>query len=183
MASATMKHWRLNAQLLSRQVGWPVLLALALLSVGAVIDFFLLPTWQQRSADAKQVLAQSRHTTPQTENEHLLNERLQAFRARLVAPGDRAELLRPLFAVAERQGLVLSQADYHWQVDEDGDYQRLQVSLPVVGSYPAIRAFVDGVLVALPAASLNEVSFQRNSIKASAVDARLKFTIFLRTAN
>jgi hypothetical protein len=54
-----------------------------------------------------------------------------------------------------------------------------QLNLPVKGSYAAIWQFALSALRAIPFASLDDISFRRDSIGDATVEARLRFTLYL----
>ena len=56
---------------------------------------------------------------------------------------------------------------------------RYQFTLPVRGTYPQIRKFVDGALADVPALSLDSIQFERRKIGDATVDAKLKLVVFL----
>ena len=51
---------------------------------------------------------------------------------------------------------------------------------PVKGADRQIRQFAEQVLLALPFASLDEISFKRDNIGSPLIESRITFTIFLR---
>lgn len=182
MAISLLKHRSLVWQLALRRIGWPRLAIGLLLVVCVVIHAGLLPSWRLRTAEIQRSQAQFGEHSVEGRQGQLLNERLQQFRQRLAGADERSASLKVLFTEAASQGLALNQADYQLLVDEEGGYQKLHISLPIKGSYPKVRGFVEAVLAKLPAASLDEMSFHRGSVKNPNIEARLKFTLFLREA-
>ncbi|MDB5597849.1 MAG: hypothetical protein JWM36_4810 [Hyphomicrobiales bacterium] len=87
--------------------------------------------------------------------------------------------VKTLFALAAKSGLALSQGEYKSGVESNGRFQTYQVNLPVKGSYAAIWQFAMLALRAIPFASLDEISFRRDTIGEPAVDARLRLTLYL----
>ncbi|MDB5961369.1 MAG: hypothetical protein JWP59_2663 [Massilia sp.] len=85
-----------------------------------------------------------------------------------------------LFALAAKNGIVLSQGEYKSAVVRDGGFSTYQVNLPVKGSYGAIWQFAMAALRAIPFASLDDISFKRDSIGQSGVEARVRFTLYLQ---
>ena len=97
--------------------------------------------------------------------------------------GDRSEseqYLKDLFAIAAQTDLSLDQGEYQWQIDKNSSTYRYQILLPVKGSYSVIRRFCEQTLRALPFASLDELSFKRESVGEDALDANLRFTFYLK---
>jgi hypothetical protein len=87
--------------------------------------------------------------------------------------------VKTLFALAQKTGLVLSQGEYKSAYDQKGRFHTYQVNLPVKGSYGAIWQFGMQALRAIPFASLDEISFRRDTIGAPAVEARVRLTLYL----
>jgi hypothetical protein len=87
--------------------------------------------------------------------------------------------VKTLFALAAKTGLVLSQGEYKSGFEPNGRFHTYQVNLPVKGSYAAIWQFAMLALRAIPFASLDEISFRRDTIGEPAVEARLRLTLYL----
>ncbi|MFN0318455.1 MAG: hypothetical protein ACKVQA_25800 [Burkholderiales bacterium] len=82
--------------------------------------------------------------------------------------------------LAEEQGLKLRQGDYRLHRDKEAGVVAYQMHYPVTGAYVALRAFIKRALEEFPALALEEVLIRRNSIGAQDVEARLRFTLYLR---
>lgn len=87
-----------------------------------------------------------------------------------------------LFALAAKAGLSLQQGEYKFVYDKASRVHAYQVTLPVKGAYKAIWQFALEVLRAAPFASLDEISFKRESIADAAPEARLRLTFYLGDA-
>ena len=98
-------------------------------------------------------------------------------RQRDVEPG-----LKTLFALAAKSGLVLRQGEYKRGIDRNAQLHTYQINLPVKGSYAQVWQFALGALRALPFASLDDVSFKRDSIGETGLEARLRLTLYLADA-
>jgi len=90
-----------------------------------------------------------------------------------------AAALRRLFDTAARNKLELSQGEYRLSVVKDAGLQRYQLSLPVGGGYPEIRAFVAQALNADPALALSGIQLRRDRIEATDLEGLLNFTLYL----
>lgn len=90
-----------------------------------------------------------------------------------------AAALRRLFAAADMAGLELDQGEYRLTEVKEAHLRRYQLSLPVSGGYPEIRAFVAQALNADPALALTAMQLRRDSIEATELDALLNFTLYL----
>jgi hypothetical protein len=112
---------------------------------------------------------------PVSSNEQRLNGFYRALGERRYAE----QQVKTLFAVAAKTNLSLNQADYRQAFDKSGQFHTYQVTLPVKGSYGAIRQFCDQVLLAIPFASLDQMNFKRDAIGSNLVEAQLRFTFYL----
>jgi hypothetical protein len=90
-----------------------------------------------------------------------------------------AAALRRLFDAAEQAGLQLAQGEYRLTEVKDAPLRRYQLSLPVAGGYPEIRAFVAQALNADPALALTAIQLRREQIENPALEALLNFTLYL----
>lgn len=108
---------------------------------------------------------------------------LAALVARLPPSGNGAlnAVAGVVHAQALRHGVALDSASYELSRPDRGDIERYTVSLPVKGSYPALRAFLDGLARELPHMALDSVVLARRSRDQPALEARLQFTAFFRS--
>jgi len=109
-------------------------------------------------------------------------ENLALFRSALGRQRDVEPGLKALFALAEKSGLVLRQGEYKRGIDRNAQLHTYQINLPVKGSYAQVWQFALGALRALPYASLDDVSFKRDSIGETGLEARLRLTLYLADA-
>jgi hypothetical protein len=108
------------------------------------------------------------------------NDNLALFYRSLGEPGHAERQLRTLFALADKTGIVLDKGEYREAFDSNARLTTYQLTLPVKGSYRAIRQFAMQSLREIPFASLDEISFRRDAIGDANVEARLRFTLYLR---
>lgn len=109
-------------------------------------------------------------------------ENLALFRTALGRQRDVEPALKTLFEIAARNGLMLRQGEYKRGVDRNAKLHTYQINLPVKGSYAQVWQFALQALRALPYASLDDVSFKRDNIGDTAVEARLRLTLYLDDA-
>lgn len=121
----------------------------------------------------------------------LARKSAEAQRARAQAEGDAgmkgqpqlapaaAAALRRLFEAADKAGLELPQGEYRLTEVKDAHLRRYQLSLPVAGSYPEVRAFVAHALNDDPALALTAIQLRRERIENTDLDVLLNFTLFL----
>jgi hypothetical protein len=110
-----------------------------------------------------------------------VTDQVVAISAALAAPDQVGIVLRDLFTAAEKAELELEQADYKWIAEPSAASRRLQINLPVKGSYSAIRALCEHLLLAQPALSLDDFALRRESVADEAAVANLQFTLYLRS--
>lgn len=176
----------LRGRLALARLGWTNVAALALFLAGAGVGLGLglLPELQSRLLDGQSELLdlQSRlrreaHQAPARQAEPPSN--LTAFRQNLGDVRQAEQAIRRIFAEAENQLLLLDQADYKLTYDKAGQFYAYSVQMPVKGSYLALRLFCEQVLLALPYASLDEISFKRRSPEETDLDVKVHLTLYL----
>jgi hypothetical protein len=174
---------RLRAQLLLRRVGAPACLALALLVLGIAAWVW---AWQQRALAAQlearplpqPSLAVAIALPPATSSENLAR-----FYATLGQQRHAEQQVKQLFDLAAKNGLLLAQGEYKSGYDKASRVATYQVSLPLKGSYAAVWQFALKALRATPFASLDELSFRREQIADTELEARLRLTFYLTDAS
>jgi hypothetical protein len=163
-------------------LGWPggvgVLLLLAALGVyGSLVSVHQvrIAAIKQETATLKQRIEQAAKSgIPESGSADDLKKFYRFF-----ASGTATEWLDKLYAAADAEKLELAQGEYRGVADKTGKLLRYQVTLPVKGSYVQIRRFIDAALIAVPVAALDDVNFKRETIGATQLEARIKFTLFL----
>jgi type VI protein secretion system component VasK len=161
------------------RLGLPACIALTLGVAGVLCWALLLP----RSAAQARVMAQPLPApstlvaprAPQSANQHLA-----AFYDVLGEQRYTEQQVKLLFDLAAKASLVLNQGEYKAGYDQASRVSTYQIILPVKGQYQAIWQFAMQGLREMPFASLDEVSFRRDSISEPAVEARLRFTLYLK---
>lgn len=93
---------------------------------------------------------------------------------RLPPLGAAPELLKQLDSLAQKNGISVERASY--QVKNKERQQRLEVSMPLRVSYPALRAYLRDALSLAPSASLDDLSLQRSQASDPAVDVQLRLS-------
>jgi hypothetical protein len=170
----------LQWQLLMRRWNFWHLSALLLCLAAAIIQWLVLPAIEQHVTTLNDQL---RNITPQdsvTTGATLTEERFQAFRDRLVDDNERTEILQKVFAEAEKANIALQQGDYVLLIEPEGNFSKLQISLPLKGSYSQIRIYAQTLLEMIPALSLDEIGFRRASVSIPNVEAKLHLTLYIK---
>lgn len=179
---------RLNAapllllQIAMRRIEGITLVTVALCLMGAIVQGLVLRQIEKKTRAAEISLAEKQSGRLAPETDTLDTERYRAFRNRLADSGARDDLLKVVFSEATAAGLALPQGDYSLSSDTDGGFDKLQIILPVRGTYKQIRGFAKALLEKLPPLALDEINFRRESIKSTSVEVRLRLTLFLKDA-
>jgi len=108
------------------------------------------------------------------------NENLAHFYDTLGEKRHAEQQVKQLFDIAAKTGLALDQGDYKFSVDKGSRVAAYQVTLPVKGAYQNIWQFSLQALTAIPFASLDDIAFRRETISEPVVEARLRFTLYLK---
>ena len=85
------------------------------------------------------------------------------------------DALAKLHGISVGTGVRLQSASYRTQ--KEGRVERLEIALPLSGSYAQIRDFAARALAEIPAASLDQLSLKRDSRGAAELHAELRLTI------
>jgi hypothetical protein len=83
-----------------------------------------------------------------------------------------------LFALAKRWELELPQGQYKPSCDDSGAWCSYRMQLPVVGSYSAVRGFVQDALHALPSLALEGATFKRDAAATDDLEVALRWTLY-----
>ncbi|GAA4030735.1 hypothetical protein [Actimicrobium antarcticum] len=171
----------LRTRLALGRFGWMRALACLLCGVAIVAWSAGLPWLRRQAVDDQRELANAvaMAQAPQAALPVQPRDPLADFHAMLGNKRHANEQLRTLFALAQKNGLQLSAAEYRSVVDKNSGVLAWQIVLPVKATYPALRQFAGQALLAIPFASLDEVRLQRESIASPILDARLRFTLYL----
>ncbi|MES2128100.1 MAG: hypothetical protein V4463_12570 [Pseudomonadota bacterium] len=181
---------RLNS-IVALRLQWEARRQLARLGWGATLGCMLLlaaaaTAWQsakliQRQAVLHAEIAQVRKAPPVMDNGGADGaRRIAAFQAYLPLHETIPEQLKTLVEVADKNGIVLARADYKPVLEDNADFMRYQLTLPVKADYANIQAFIVKAMRALPTLTLDSVTFKREQIETGDVEARLQFSLLLR---
>jgi hypothetical protein len=179
MGAANARALALRARLALLRLGAPACVAIALCVSGAAAWAWLLP---QRAAQAR-VMARplptpsSLVTAPPPPS---ANQNLADFYQVLGEKRYAEQQVKVLFDLAAKSNLVLSQGEYKSAYDKASRVGTYQIILPVKGPYQAIWQFAMQGLREMPFASLDEIGFRRDTIADATVEARLRFTLYLK---
>lgn len=93
-------------------------------------------------------------------------------------------VLAKMFAAAATAGVPLDAGRYSYSPAKSGAVARYDIEFPVkAAGYPQIRAFVNGTLTAVPAASLDKLRIERKAVGDQAVAADIGFVVWVRSGD
>lgn len=169
------------------QRGWRVLravdpilaLALAVLCGARIFQVAILdPATERLHALEERVASITTPAPPTFENSNASPaEKLGAFYAHFQRDLKLSDWLARFYDVADRAGVRITQVEYRPLEERDAPLRRMEIVLPLAGDYGRIRAFAEGVLTAIPIASLDHIAFRRSAPAQGEVEAELKFTL------
>ena len=155
------------------------------LMIGAVsLWLALLPGLSTRVDEQARAVTRARSAPvpkPVVSPTALAATRLAAFYAALGDAAHTEQIVTGLFDAATDAGVALDKAEYKSAHDSAGRFDTYTIILPVKGDYARLRRFCEKVLLTVPYAALDDVRFRRNSANEPAVEASLRFTVFLRS--
>lgn len=168
----------------SVQLGLPGALGVAGLAMCLALYFSTVQPAQQRR-DAARVSASSlqkriAQTRPDSiDSVRPLDEQLADFYGIFPKEHDATDSVGKIAAIAQRNGLLVQQAEYKVERDRNGKLTRFQISLPLKGEYQTLRRFLSDLHAEIPILSLEQVQFERQKIGDPIVDAKIRLVIYL----
>ena len=171
-------RWQL---LLWRRGIWPLLLLTLLLATGMVWWGRVLPLRQQITAlDAVRALPVAAPAAPAADPQAAADRaRLQAFQQVLLPYRDHPAQLRRLVRQT-RQELQWTQAEFSQDIDAGLGLARLQITVPVSGTYPAVQSAIERALLQSPNLSLDQIQFRRQATDRQQLETRIRLSLWLR---
>ncbi|MTW10729.1 hypothetical protein GM658_08940 [Pseudoduganella eburnea] len=166
----------LRVRIAAMRLGAAGCIALAVLLAGAAALAWSLKARQLAYEPLPPAPAQLTQAAPPP----TANENLAHFYDTLGEKRHAEQQVKQLFDIAAKTGLALDQGDYKFSVDKASRVAAYQVTLPVKGAYQNIWQFSLQALTAIPFASLDDIAFRRETISEPVVEARLRFTLYLK---
>lgn len=157
---------------------------LSLLLAVLLALFAVLPQWQQVSqlraaeADASEQVQRLQRGELKVEVKPG-QQALDSLRERLPGQPQASELIDRLYSLARAERITLARGEYALGVDPKTQLARYQILLPVRGSYPQIRGFLQALLGQLPTLVIEDLELQRKRIGDDQLIGRLRMTLYL----
>ncbi len=108
------------------------------------------------------------------------NSRAGDFIGRFPTRAELPTVLAAFGASATASGVELAEGSYTYEAPKGAALAHYNVNFPVTGSYPAVRQFIDGALIAVPAAALDSLRLERAQVADGSVAATLRFKVYVR---
>lgn len=184
MASSAARGFR-QAVAQARSWGWPGALGLAGVLAAMLASATWLPALQARTealgAEADAAELRARRLDSQRRLKAASVPTSQRFRDGFPSAQTRQERIATLMTLATEHGLEPRRAEFRLSQDADLGLVRYSVSMPLVGRYAQLRAFIEEAQARDPALGLDRVRLRRASANASTVEIELDWTIFMQT--
>jgi hypothetical protein len=165
--------------------GWPGVVGILLLAAGSVGQFLVVPQQQAAAAGAKDEAERSHQEYVNLADGGRkggldASATLVRFRELLKPEKQADEVLEIIQRDAQKNGLAPAGTEYKWQRQADARLAEVRIVMPMKAGYAPLRAFVREVLADVPGLALEQFDLQRDGIGSSNVDARLRFSLFLK---
>jgi Tfp pilus assembly protein PilN len=163
---------------------WLVALVLAVLVLPAQYAALLqdqqklLQAQSAQAQRAQDALQNSAATSQPLSNRESSQRNAAQFKALLANAPLPEGAQKTLFALAKRWELELPQGQYKLACDASGAWCSYRMQLPVVGSYTAVRGFVQEALHAVPSLALDGAAFKREAVATDELEVALRWTLY-----
>lgn len=91
------------------------------------------------------------------------------------------QIMGSVVAVAATAGIELERGSYEYVNPDEGAIARYRMTLPINGSYPQVRQFIENLLATVPAIALDNMRIERDTISDEVIAADLRFTVLLES--
>lgn len=181
---STLAGLKLRMEVLVWRHGWAwLLLPVLLLGLLCVYGGLVAPA---RSLQAEQQAQWRAMTDPAVRVDQQRTPLEQLARAQdqlrnVLIPATQVDAtLLSMHALARGAGIRIDQAEFTQVSSGIDGVQRLQIHMPVRGTYLAIQPFVLKLLREHPALTVDHISLKRERVEQDQADVRLKFSIWIQ---
>jgi len=174
--ASQLRYW-------GQQAGWSNIVGVVLI-IAAVLIYTILGApaahrlhgMQAGAAQMRAAIAQhKKNWVPESPRASL-----RVFYQSLPAQNDIPVLLETIFDAAYESNLAPETGEFKLTQEIKAPFLRYQITLPVQGSYANTRKFVNRVLQEIPSAALDEINFSREDVRVPEVEAKVRFTLYLK---
>lgn len=161
--------------------GWPAALGLLFMALVWPMAHFGADNTRAEARALQQAQVAERERLARRPDPQVDQATRQAeFEAGLPLAAGALQALRHIHRSAAEHDVVLSTGEYRLVDESGGRLQRYQITLPANGTYPDLRAWMADVLNELPTMALDELSLKRNAVGESQVQARVRWSFYLK---
>lgn len=158
-------------------------IGLALLALCLMFDLALLGPAYEHLEQLRRDIALADTPVNQSakvpDPEALATQQLTRYYGQFPPQSSTPDWLNKIYKAAATHQIQLIQGEYRVQLSENGKVVHYHIAMPVKGTYTQIRHFIATVLANVPNASLDHVSFEREKIEESTIEAKVTFTLYL----
>jgi hypothetical protein len=161
---------------------WPLALLITASAAGAV-TFLLEPARMELVRTESQLLRTQRPPAPEMRVAAVANNpetRLLAVQSMLPMHTSTAAVVRQLAELAHAERIDVARAEYFQTPHATTQIQQLQVIQPVRAGYPQVKSYIEAVLIAIPSASLDQVTVRRDNVGQAQLEVRLRWSFWSR---
>ncbi len=170
---------RWHARRALRALGWPGGVGLLAIVTAAAYWQFMLPAARADNVMLKRQLAAARPIkvaeAPSGPTKPSLDDFYRFFPSIETVP----DWIDKLDELAGQHKLTLAKAQYRLAPEPSLHLRRYRIDLPLTGRYLDIRQFLQAVLLAMPHAVLDDVSFERQDATQANVTAHVQLSLLL----
>lgn len=168
------------------RLGWPGVIAIALLFFSLSFYLSALRPMHQQLAELSQRTSDSTDAAPAIQPppakspqvEIQLQEFYRSFPAQTALP----DQLDQIYRAAKAHGILLEKGDYQASPEKQAGMTRYQVTLPVTGSYPKLRQFIRALIRDVPGMAIDSIRLERERIGEPQISAELRLTLYFAGA-
>ncbi|NTV94329.1 MAG: hypothetical protein HGA75_02815 [Thiobacillus sp.] len=172
----------LDSSRAGRLLGWPGLAAVALAVAGAALYGSVVgPAGEREDALRLKLdaLTTRLHAAAKAAQVQTPAQQLDQFYQAFPAERGAVDQIGKIAEIAHRHGLNLEQGEYKTAPDRQGRLVRMQMILPLKGSYQQIRGCLGDLTRELPNVALEQVLFERQKVGDPVLNAKLRLVLFL----
>ena len=158
-------------------LGLPGLLGLVLIIAAMALEFGVRPPLEIKRLNAEEQLVQLDQKPLKASVPVEVKDPLKGFSPVSQVP----QRLQDIMRIAAAEGLSIPRGQYQAQHPEPGSLPliRYTISLPMSGSYSAIRRFAARVRQDIPGLAISQLSFTRENVLVPQAQASVELTLWL----
>lgn len=174
----------LNSRLVyeARRLGWPAVVGVMLI-LGTILFYIMVGKPVEHKLHALEAGTMRMRTAIARHQSSWVQESphsaMQVFYQSLPSESAIPGILEKLFDAAYENNLAVDTGEFQLLHEKESSFSRYQIFLPVQGTYPDIRRFVNWVLKEFPSAALDDISFGRDDVKSPELEAKVRLTIYV----